>query len=377
MPGRVHHGLEGWEPRYEPSIDGLRAVAILGVLLAHAGVPFVHGGDEGVTLFFVISGFLITGLLLAEWARCGTVSLRSFYRRRFARLMPVFLLCMAVTTAVLLALGYGLGDFWPGLLSSLTYTSNFIYAAEAVEPGSLNDRYFRHTFSLAIEEQFYFAWPCVLLLLLRRPGGLRYLLLLTAVLAVAPFFWRYLLERGDASFWRIKHGTDTRVDALMLGCFLALAMAAGWMDRWARHASVLAWVSAAGVVVVLLRGHLLPKDQGAYLSAALAAGGLVTGVVLDRGCRVAKLLGNRVLNYIGRRSYSLYLWNVLLLALWYRSTDLPPAQTIWGVLWIAGVFLVAELSYRFVERPLRARLRGRRPHGDPAPPFIQAQVQNP
>ena len=365
--------FQGWRAQYEPAVDGLRAIAILGVLVAHAQVGFVHGGDEGVTVFFVISGFLITGLLLAEHARTGTLSLRAFYRRRFARLMPVFIAAMLVTTAVLLILGYGLGEFWEGLATSLTYTSNFLYAAEAVAPGSPSDHYFRHTFSLAIEEQFYFLWPLVLLTLLRRPRGLALLLGLTALLVIGPIAWRHVLVEEGAHFWRIKHGTDTRVDALMLGCLIALAMAAGRLNLAARHAALLAWIGILGVLITLVRGHLLPFDGGGYTSSALAAGAAIAGVVFARQGRVARALGHPVLNYVGRRSYSLYLWNVVLLALWFQATDEAPAQTPLGILWLAATLAASELSYRGIERPLRLRLRGPHPVRGTTPPIVQAQ----
>jgi peptidoglycan/LPS O-acetylase OafA/YrhL len=334
-------------------------VAILGVLVSHTGLPHVYGADQGVTTFFVISGFLITGLLVAEFADFGQISLAGFYRRRFARLMPAFVVSMLVTTVVLLGLAYGIRDFWVGLVSAATYLSNDVVAFGGIHPGTLSDLYFRHTWSLALEEQFYALWPLVLALLLRRPNGLRWLWALAFVLTALPMLERLILADHGASYWRVKQGSDTRLDALMAGCFLALVIGAPVVEKARRHAVALGWIGAAGLLLVMIRGASVRWDPGGYSAATIASAALVVSVVLRPDSRMSRGLSARVMNYIGRRSYSLYLWNVLLLELFRRDVSASPAHTPWGILWIGATFAASELSFRCVERPLRHRLRGR------------------
>src|SRR5262245_21094061 len=202
---------------YKPELDGLRAVAVMSVLLMHGGMPGFHWGYIGVDLFFVLSGYLITSILLREQLRTGQISLLSFYQRRALRLFPA----LAVLCIVFLAYAFFvLRDPTQGLREIVVvalYLSNWTRAAGLNFPEWLG-----HTWSLAIEEQFYLLWPLVLLAIsaARRPIPL---LLAVAGAIVAVSCWRLTLVMHGASTDRLYNGTDTRADALLMGVALALA----------------------------------------------------------------------------------------------------------------------------------------------------------
>jgi len=225
---------------YVPALDGLRALAVLGVMLYHGGAPVAGGGFLGVDVFFVLSGFLITSLLLGEWARTVTIKLGQFWARRARRLLPA-LLVMLVGVAVFVKLFSGPGQF-AGLrldsLSTLFYVANwhFIaaggnYFAAAAQPSPL-----QHMWTLSIEEQFYIVWPPVVLLLLHwgrklRPSRRLWPVLAVAVAgALASALDMRLSFQGGASVMRLYEGTDTRSQDILIGAALAIGMA-----MWAQH----------------------------------------------------------------------------------------------------------------------------------------------
>ena len=217
--------MHGADMRRRPVLDGLRALAILGVIVAHADVPFMlSAGGIGVTLFFVLSGFLITRLLVEERERIGRIDLRAFYARRLRRLVPPLVAFLAVVTALLVARGEPL---W-GVLSTLTFTTDV--ASLLRVPVHLVG----HTWSLSLEEQFYVVWPVVLIAVGRRHT--RWLVTALSVGAVLVAGNRMLLDLRGVSLVRSFYSPDTRSDALLVGCILALVLPhlpALRLGRWA------------------------------------------------------------------------------------------------------------------------------------------------
>lgn len=363
-----------------PALDGLRAIAVLAVIGIHVGV--LRGGYLGVDVFFVLSGFLITSLLIGEWDhRGGRISFRDFYTRRALRLFPALgcVLVAAAVLAVLLEASGGPGDR-PYALSTLgaipwvvAFAGNL---AEILHPGPVALGALGHTWSLAVEEQFYLLWPTLFALLLRRrPSRSRLALWLTAI-ASAEMVYRVVLAHIGYSHDRIYYGTDTHADGLLIGCAIALWLASEESSRLHRLASRLAknaaWLGAAILVVLFAFGTQAsaPVDISA---AVLATGVIVIGVVLGRmPVALERVLCSRQAVLIGRRSYGLYLWHVVIFAaaeaLVAPFTGIFPAshgerRIVFAAVLGASVavsFIVAELSYRLVELPaLRIKRRFR------------------
>jgi len=310
---------------YEPSLDGLRGLAVLAVIATHFNAPFiVNGGLVGVTLFFVLSGYLITTLLVTERASTGRVNLPSFYVRRAARLLPALALVL-VPVGIALVIDGRPGVALAGVVTSSLYVSNLAVAGGVVL-GPLE-----HTWSLAIEEQFYLLWPAILILGFSRPrlliAGLVVAIAVSAALRLGPVTD---IER----FWWLYHHTFTRADALLVGCLLALVPF---------RPSLPTTIAAAASLVFLI---LLPTDQGTFATLLLLPTALAGGIVVAAKPR---LLGVAPLVAIGRISYGLYLWH-------FPLAMLLPA---WAAFF--GTFVLAALSYRFVELPIRraaAKWRG-------------------
>jgi peptidoglycan/LPS O-acetylase OafA/YrhL len=207
---------------YIPALDGVRGVAVLGVLLLHFRFSGVPGGGIGVDIFFVLSGFLITRVLLAGYARGDPLAI--FYSHRFVRLFPALLFLCAIYLA------FGLifldkNQTWLDLESSLSYAANWTRAFVDGAP-----QYLGHTWSTAIEEQFYLLWPALLLLTLRATNK-NFCTLATLSLLAVVFVWRHTLLADGASFDRIYNGSDTRCDGLLLGCILGLSDGHAWFAK--------------------------------------------------------------------------------------------------------------------------------------------------
>ena len=345
--------------RYDPALDGLRGVAIALVVSYHAfGWP--ARGFLGVHLFFVLSGFLITTLLLQEWQNRGTISLRSFYRRRALRLFPgLAALLLAYTALHLVRSGLGsadhdLGTALKAVAYSAFYVTNVVQAAGVVLPVPLN-----HLWSLAAEEQFYLLWPFVLVLALRFRVRVELVEagLVGAVVLVALERLRLGLE--DASFARLYYGPDTTFDPILIGCLLGLWFVLGRAPRPLRSDSVVRWLvvpclAVAGLPVLVLGPDWKPLQWSWVLPFGLASAIVLWAVVTGRARVLERLLAVRPLVALGRISYSLYLWHLLVIWTGERQLGIPPAL---GLVVAVGV---AALSYRFVEQPfLRLKRRER------------------
>jgi peptidoglycan/LPS O-acetylase OafA/YrhL len=312
---------------YNPALDGLRALAVSGVVVQHAG--FEEGGYFGVTVFFVISGYLITGLLLAEHDSTGRIDLGAFYRRRFARLGPALLLVSAVVLGWLLSIRAPLTTWWAGLLGTLTYTTDLLLATPvAAHVGS----YYEWSWSLGIEEQFYLVWPLLMILLLRRRAGHLALVLASAAAIVLGWLDRAALSRGHPSHARVNFAFDTHMDAIAFGALIALAVAGNSFGLWARTIAQLSCLAGAvGLFVVILQPwqtlDLTTLDAGGYGQVAVLCAAIVAGVVIAPRGPLSWVLSRAVLVHLGKLSYGLYLWNLLLAEGYQHILGSTPARS--------------------------------------------------
>jgi peptidoglycan/LPS O-acetylase OafA/YrhL len=340
----------GWRPQ----LDGVRALAALAVVGFHAWGDAVPGGGIGVDVFFVLSGFLITTLLLEEHARFGDVSLPAFYLRRAVRLLPP-LAAMLIGAALYATFVVADPNTVRGVFAATVYSSDWLMALHGA--GVLGLLY--PTWSLAVEEQFYLLWPALLLLLLRL--GRERLLFGAAMLGVAlAVAERAALVAHGVSTERLLFAPDTRADALLAGCALAAARQLGWLDSVPRRIRTAAAAVGALVLLARLGAPAWPFPYLPYGMATTTAGSvLLIAGILDGG-RIASALSHRALVRLGGLSYAIYLWHPLVLDALHHIPvmSLGPLRLL---LTLTAAIALAELSRRVVERPAAAlRVRWRR-----------------
>jgi peptidoglycan/LPS O-acetylase OafA/YrhL len=325
---------------YRPALDGLRALAIIPVIGLHAfGWP--REGSLGVDLFFVLSGFLITVLLLEERRATGKTSLRRFWRRRAARLAPALLVMLGLYAVV------GRGSHTWALLFGATYTSNVATAIDPnVMPWSLG-----HLWSLAQEEQFYVLWPLMLLAILRlRP---RLLTRILAALVMAVVIEKVALVASGAPWERLYFGPDTHADPILIGCLFGSVFATKGIPRGVSRRGTGFVAMLAIVAIFVLPRNISPFEATSPLRTLFAiVGGLLILATINGGL-TSRLLSLRPLVFTGRISYSLYLWHVPILgALGATAYDDRPMGSALAVAVTVGV---AATCYSIIERPLRRR----------------------
>lgn len=334
-----------WRLGHRPALDGLRAIAVVLVLLAHSRLPLVgNGGGVGVAIFFTLSGFLITALLLQERDDFGSFRVGAFYRRRFLRLVPAMIVCVILAMAVGLYL-YGEILDWALIAGTLTYTANWVMAAGAypAETG------LGHTWSLAIEEQFYLIWPLVLMATAALSRSMIVRALLAACLGI--LILRGFLWDGGAGLERIYFGSDTRADGLLFGAVVAFLLHGRPLRAFPARAP---WATLG----VLGACCLIPdpiKTIGMPTAVGLATAASIYVLVQGPGFRPLEWAWVR---WIGQRSYGIYLYqsplHVLVLV---KMGDSP----VWWVLvHLPLTFIAAWASYRWVEKPF-LRLKDRDP----------------
>lgn len=349
-----------------PGLDGVRAIAVAGVLLYHGNSSWLPGGFLGVDVFFVLSGFLITTILLQSLQGSGRVDFKRFYVHRARRLVPALLatLLLAAILVVVFARDAA-SQFRADVLPSMFYVANwgFIVQDQSYFEAMGRAPLLQHLWSLAVEEQFYLLWPLAVFGLFRwrgRAGVGRVALfvaagstLLMAFLAV----WWNLPASGDAS--RLYFGTDTHCMGLLLGAALGAVWRPGALPRSLPRprAAALTSVGVAGLAVVLAC-YVWMTDTGDFLYrggfAVVSIGAAVLiAVVTHPAAFLAPVLALKPLEYVGTRSYGLYLYHWPIFAVTRPNLDLP-----YGGVWafatsLALTFAVAEASYRFLEHPIR------------------------
>ncbi|MEP9391180.1 acyltransferase family protein [Gordonia sp. VNK1] len=373
-PGRIRHAL---------ALDGLRGIAVLSVAVYHFYGPAMPGGYLGVDIFFVLSGFLITSLLVRERGATHATSLSRFWQRRARRILPAAITVLVICTAVAGLMG---GDVAVALvnqfLGSAFFVNNWVQIAQSHSYfADTSPQIFMHYWSLAIEEQFYLVWPLAfiaMLWLLRRARlrtRLRTMAVVAAGLASASVAAMVLLYDPSTDPSRVYFGSDTHSFGLLIGVVLALLVTtpdADAHDSWprrvgARAATVIGWTLAplafVGLVVLLFT---LPDTAPITYRGGLVAASILTACVVHNAIRdtgpVAALLRIRVLRWLGERSFSLYLWHwpvVVFLRQWLDGGNARAheAWPDWAIGILAGVvtLVLSEMSYRWIETPFRRR----------------------
>jgi peptidoglycan/LPS O-acetylase OafA/YrhL len=349
---------------YRPEIDGLRAIAVTSVVAYHVGIPGVTGGFVGVDVFFVISGFLITGLLLKEIEQRGTIDLPGFFARRARRLLPAFFLVVAVTLLsgafFLLPLQGEQNVLAVSATHALLYVSNFYFArgVSYFDP-PVEASPFLHTWSLALEEQFYLVWPLLLLLMAfaARRWGWRFRSLVIVVLIV--------LSAASLAYSTVAAAHTTMAvagffllqsRAWELGAGALLALAVPLIERVPRQAGEL--MSAAGVLAiasaVFLFDGSMPFPGATALLPVFGAVAVIAGGVVAPNALVVRGLASAPAVSIGLVSYGWYLWHWPLMAI-ARATDLGQRDLLRDGLIALVALALAYGSYRFFEEPIRHR----------------------
>lgn len=342
---------------YRPALDGLRGVAILSVLAFHThhifGWSLLKGANAGVDIFFVLSGFLITALLIEEWEQTGDVSLKGFYWRRALRLVPALLVLLAALYFLsdLLFSPVEANDTRRGIPVAFVYASDLALAFFNVRLGAL-----QHTWSLAIEEHFYLIWPVVLVVALKLGLSKKRLLLITLLIVIASALQRAALHQFGAPPVRTYYGVDTRADVLLIGCVTGLGVSWGLIRvRALRFLLVPALIFIAVCMVATGYGSSF-MSLGGFTLLAIATGVLIVNVVLDMPGYLGAFLECGPLVWVGRISYGLYLWHYPI----FKATSF--LKLSWPVqLTVALTFTLAVtcLSYYLIERPV---LRLKRRH---------------
>jgi peptidoglycan/LPS O-acetylase OafA/YrhL len=354
--------VAGRKVTYMPALDGIRAFAVVGVLLYHAGVTWMSGGFLGVDAFFVLSGFLITALLVTEWSGTGGVALLSFWARRARRLLPALFLVLGAVAlyAALYAQPAELHGIRIDALASLGYVANwrFVFSGQGYFDQFTAPSPLRHMWSLAIEEQFYLVWPLVLLGLLRfLRGRLRVVAVAVAALAGASAALMIVLYNPGHDPSRVYYGTDTRAQSLLIGAFVAVA--AGGVPVLGRRLRYLSHSVAIGAVVLLgwMWSHAGENStrlyQGALTVAAIAVAAVIVSVSQPNSGPLGAVLSLRPLVWIGTISYGLYLWHwPIYLAMTPSRTGLDGNRLTLARIGVSILF--ATVSYYLVERPIRS-----------------------
>jgi peptidoglycan/LPS O-acetylase OafA/YrhL len=370
---------------YSPGLDGLRAFAVIAVLLYHADLAWIPGGFLGVEVFFVISGYLITALLLAEWRQRGRIDLKTFWLRRARRLLPALYVLLVVTLAFAVV-------FLPGevaglrgdVLAAFGYVTNWylIFGQESYFEAVGRPSLLQHLWSLAVEEQFYLIWPPILALgLCIGATRLRQRRVLTVALfgALASAVAMALLYTPGVDPSRIYYGTDTRATGLLCGAALAFLWSPGekyfplearhrWLKladrgrfrrRWGWTAplllDILGFAALGGLVWFCLHlGEFQPfLYMGGFALVGLATTATIMAVVYPYTLIGARLLGSAPLRWIGVRSYGIYLWHWPVFMVTRPELDVPFDGFPLLALRLAATVILADLSYRYIETPIR------------------------
>lgn len=338
MSERFHLG-------YRPALDGLRGISILAVMFHHLQLP-IRGGFLGVDVFFVLSGFLITCLLVEEVETTGKIHLPNFYARRALRLLPALATMLALSVPFVTV---------SQLAPAVAYYANWAMAGGAYL-GAV-----AHTWSLSLEEQFYLLWPPSFMVLSQRLRPSHLIAITVVLIGLVAGYRIASFERGVALV-RLTYASDMRADTILTGCALGLLVSYGFLRDTpvVRHVLRLASV---GILPVLFFIFLLgsPRSSffflGGFNVVALGAALLIVQAVLFPVPLLQAILEWKPLVAVGRISYGLYLWHALL----YYALDTVSLH-IWAPIWlvvhVGGSFLIAAISYRYLEQPM-LRLKDR------------------
>jgi len=362
--------------RYMPGLDGLRAIAVLAVIAFHLGFGWAPGGLLGVGIFFTLSGYLITDILLNQLSQRGRIKLGSFWLGRARRLLPALFVMLAIVIFWVTVFGPAQPDqFRKAVVSAVFYVNNWeqifanvSYFARFAPEGPLN-----HLWSLSVEEQFYIFWPFLLLIGVKivreRPlaSGVRpRLALVTIVLALISMIEMAILYHPSLDPSRIYYGTDTRAGGLLFGAALAMV----WPSRRLSHKitpqarDMLDGIGVLGLLIIVVMVWRVGEFSAFLYQGGFVVLSLATVMVLmplaHPACRLGRLLGVRPLRWVGVRSYGIYLWQTPVIVLTAANAQNPQDEGLLRkALQLAAIFAISALSWRFIEEPIRHGAIGR------------------
>ena len=347
--------------RYMPGLDGLRAVAVIAIIIYHLNPRWLSGGFLGVDTFFVISGYLITSLLLREYHNTRTIDLKNFWIRRFRRLIPaVFFMTGVVITYVLIFESGIIRTLKEDGIAAFIYMSNWWYIIEDVSYFEASEpRPLMHLWSLAIEEQFYIIWPVILLVMVLKFKNYKNIMLVVFLMTLISLVWMMVLALPYEDNSRVYFGTDTRLQTLLLGVLLAYIWPPFRLKRDIGH-KIKVWIDGIGIgaLLILIIFFITVDDSshwiyygGLYLITFVTL--LLIASSVHPSTVLPKILGNPLFLWIGTRSYSLYLWHypiIILINMNFVQGQIPFYITLFQIL-LTG--LCAEISFRWIETPFR------------------------
>ncbi|MDK4275542.1 acyltransferase family protein [Corynebacterium accolens] len=358
--------------RQVKGLDGLRGLAVIAVVLYHFFGDALPGGYLGVDMFFVLSGFLITSLLVREYRTSGTISLKDFWVRRFRRILPAAVAVLVFCTAIVAWIG---GDLAVGLrqqfFGTLFFVNNWTQIATSQSYFADNEvQVFAHYWSLAVEEQFYLIWPLLILVIFRASSRQprRLPVVVASVLGLASFAAMWFIFTPGEDPTRVYYGTDTHAFGLLTGAVLSLLMTSTKSDpnadSWAtsgkvetRAAGIIGFLALIGYVAQLF---LMPDDAeftyrgGLFLTSILGAL-MVWGVIHEYG-PMTPLFRTKVMRWFGQRSFSLYLWHwpvIMILEALFHGNQNSENTWILGTVAVPISLILSEISYQFIENPFR------------------------
>ena len=347
-----------------PAIDGLRAIAVTAVIFYHLGFQWIPGGFLGVDLFFVISGYVITRLLLDSIARSGGLDLRGFYKARARRLLPPMVFMIVVTTFYISIWAQdSVKRFLTDTPFSLTGAMNWwlVFKEQDYFEAIGRPPLLQHTWSLAVETQFYLIWPVLLLIILKRFGKkvIPVAALAIALISGTALFLVSLQLDASSSVSHVYFGTDTH----SIGLFLGAALAVSWIPQNFKSEvsnkaqNFIDFIGVFGLVGIL--GSFLLIDESsptaykiAFPLAAVFGAAIITSIV-HPASRFAPILQNRVLLWIGERSYAIYLWHWVVFQITRPRVDIDGQDWALIALRILVVLALADISLKLVELPIR------------------------
>ncbi|MBC2251903.1 acetyltransferase [Listeria welshimeri] len=348
--------------KYVPSIDGLRALAVIAVIAYHLNFSWAKGGFIGVDIFFVLSGYLITNILLTQWEKNQTLQLKQFWLRRFRRLIPAaYVMIVVVVIFSVLFHSEILKNLRGDAIASFFYVSNWWFIFHNVSyfdsfgmPSPL-----KNLWSLAIEEQFYLIWPVFLLVFLRWVKNPKLLLKIVIGLGLLSAIWMTILYVPGTDPSRVYYGTDTRLFDLLSGCALAFVWPFNRLSPNIPKRSKAA-LNIAGTISILfffLITALVSEYQpflyrGGLLFVAIM-GVVMIATIAHPASYLSKIFSFKPLRWIGTRSYGIYLWHYPIITLTTPVLEIGQPSIWRSILQVAATFTIAELSFRYIETPIR------------------------
>ena len=348
-----------------PAIDGLRAIAVTAVIFYHLGFSWIPGGFLGVDLFFVISGYVITRLLLDSIERSGGLDLRGFYKARARRLLPPMIFMIVVTGFYITIWAQdSVRRFVTDVPFALTGSINWWLVAKEQDYFEAIGRppLLQHTWSLAVESQFYLIWPIILLLVLKRFGKkiIPFAALLIALVSASLLFYVSLQLDASSDVSHIYFGTDTH----SVGLFLGSALAVSWIPQnfksevSKRAQNFIDFIGVFGLIGILASFLLIDESSPtaykiAFPLAAIFGVAIITSIV-HPASRFAPILQNRVLLWVGERSYAIYLWHWVIFQISRPSVDIEGEDWALIAVRILIVLALADISLKLVELPIRS-----------------------